>query len=89
MQYFVVGDWTVRGGCTDVGDVLHRGGTGGDTLQYRVVGHVPMDWKDSGGGSPPGDVAADRADATAEQGLGVYITPPERGNSGGGISRGV
>ena len=89
MQYFVVGDWTVRGGCTDVGDVLHRGGTGSAPLRYRVVGCVPMDWKDSGRVSPPGDVAADRADARAEQGLDVYITPPVRGDSGGCISRGV
>ena len=87
VQYFVMGDWTVRGECTEVEYVLHCGGTGGAPLRYGVVGRVTMDREDSGRVSPQGDVAADGEDSTAEQGLDVYITPPGRGDSGGGISR--
>ena len=55
-----------RGGrCADVGNILHRGGSGGTPLQVGDVGHVPVDWEDSGRFSPSGDTEADGTDATA------------------------
>ena len=73
-----------RGGCEDLGNVLHHCGSCGTTLQVRDVGHVPADWEDAGKFSPSGDTAADGADDTVEQEWDMGSPYPVGGNVRGG-----
>ena len=86
MGTVVAGDKTGGGGCVDVGHVLHRGGLGGDILRVGVLGQVPEDWEGAGWLSPPGDTAADGADAMKERGRDLDIPSPGRGNGRGGTA---
>ena len=52
----VVGAWMRGFGCADVGNVLHRGGSGGSPLRVGVLGHVPAGWEGDGRISPLGDM---------------------------------
>ena len=83
MGVFVVGNWTGGGGCAEVRNVLHHGGSGGDILQVVVVSHVPTYWEYAGRFSPSGVTAADGANAIAEQGWDLVIP-----SLGGGNGRG-
>ena len=62
-----MGAWAVGVSCTDVGNFLHFGGSGGDPLRFGVMGHVPTDWEDAGNISPLVDTAADGMYATYER----------------------
>ena len=41
------------------GNVLHHSGSGGTPLRVGDVGHVPVDWEDTGRFSPLGNTEAD------------------------------
>ena len=60
----VVGAWMRGFGCADVGNVLHRGGSGGAPLRVGVVGCVPEDWEGTRRFSPSGDTVTEGADDT-------------------------
>ena len=66
MRASIAGAWTVGGGCAEVGNVLHRGGSGGASLQVRVAGRVPSYWEVSERISPSVDMATDGAYATSK-----------------------
>ena len=83
MGVSITGDWTGWGGCVDVGNFLHRGGSGGAPLRVGVVGHVPADWEGAGQHSPSGDTEVDGADTTYERIWDVDIPSPGAGNGGG------
>ena len=85
MGTFVTGDCTVGVWCADVGNVLHRSGSGGATLQVGVVGHVPADWEGAGRISTLGNTAADGEDAT-EEWVWYLDTPSPGGGDGGGYN---
>ena len=74
-------------GCPDVSNVLHRGGSGGATLWFVVVGHVRTDWEVSRVMSPSSDMATYYADATVERGHDLGV-PFHGGGDGGGLSVG-
>ena len=86
MGTVVMGSWTVRGGCVGVSNVLHQDGSGGDPLQFGVMGYVPMDWEDTGSISPSGDTEADGVDDTVEQVWETDISYPRGGDGRGGNS---
>ena len=71
--------WTGWGGCMDVRNFFHRGGSGGVSLRVGVVGHVPTDWEGTGQYSPSRDTVAEGADTTSEQicgyGTWAYLPP--------------
>ena len=48
MGAFVTCAWPEGGRCSDVSNVLHRGGSCGDTLRVRVVSHLTADWCGAG-----------------------------------------
>ena len=84
MGVVVTGAWAGGGRCMDIGNVLHCGGSSGDTLWVIFVGHVPAVWEGDGQISPSGDTAADGVDATDERGRDLYISSPGGGDGRGG-----
>ena len=76
MGAFFTGACTGGGSCGDVRNVSHHGGSGGDTLRIRVIGHVTVDWEGTRRVSPLGDTEVDGADTTEEWGQDVDIPPP-------------
>ena len=76
-----------RGGCADVGNVLHHNGAGGDTLWVGVMDHVPAYWEGAGWISTSGDEAVDGENDTSGQGRDVDLPSPGEGNDIGGTAR--
>ena len=74
--------WTGWVRCVDVGNFLHRGGSGGAPLRVGVVGHVPANWEGDGQNSPSEDTSADGADTTSERIWDVDIPSPGTVNGG-------
>ena len=64
MSEAFTGDWMGGGGCTNIGNVLHRSGSGCTPLQFRYMGHVPSYLEDAGSFSSSSYTESDRLDAT-------------------------